>query len=290
MVTGEWRTLTSGAEARYVRDWQLKSSPLTRAMGRPIRDQVYTSREDAPTTFQALELANGDTLAKLLRRGARALLAQQQPPPPNLFDTKPMRRGHVRFDLDTANLSELWLLAEDAGSYDRDKSLAGMTDVLVEDKSGASRPLHEVFPEFQVSRSMVVNKEKVFVGYPLPLGTSHRLQLKDKGITRIHGWFSIDDSSLPSDIGTSARFFLFGTEPDRDQLIRVTGAPPLPAPTSLAGKPPSDTVRYFYRTLLSRDPNPAELEKASAIAAAGVAGLEDLLWALLLHPEFQYLP
>ena len=46
-VTGEWRTLASGDSSRYVRDWQMKSSPLTRAMGRPIRDQVFISRGDA---------------------------------------------------------------------------------------------------------------------------------------------------------------------------------------------------------------------------------------------------
>ena len=288
-VTGEWRTLVNGAQAKYARDWQLKSSALTRSLGRPIRDQVYTNREDAATTFQALELANGGTLGKLLRRGARGLLAQQAPPPPNLVDTKPMRRGHFRFDIDTSTLKELWLLAEDAGSYDPDKSLVGMTDVLVEDKSGASKQLGEVFPEFKAS-NMLVNKEKLANGYVLPLGTSKILDLKGKGITRIQGWFSVDDSCLPSDIGTSARFFFFGTEPDRDQLIRVAGAPPIAAPASLAGKSPSEITRYLYRSLLSRDPNPVELEKASAIASGGVAGLEDLLWSLLLHPEFQYLP
>src|SRR5690606_9443768 len=49
------------------------ASPLTTALGRPNREQVVTVRTETPTTLQALELANGETLAQLLRRGAEAL-------------------------------------------------------------------------------------------------------------------------------------------------------------------------------------------------------------------------
>ena len=293
-VTGQWPTIVDGSEARYVRDWQLKSSPLTRSLGRPIRDQVYTTRQDQATTFQALELANGGTLGRMLRRGARNLLSQQAPPPPNLVDTKALRRGAYRFDIDIASLEKLWLLAEDAGSYDQEKSVVGWTDIEFVDASGIAKPLHEVFPEFSASL-MTVNKEKTQKGYPMELGSSRVLNLKGKGFTGIRGWFVVDDASLQSDIGTSVRFFLFGTEPDRDQLIRVVGNGPVSAPTLLAGKSPSEATRMLYQALLSRDPNPVELERASALASNGgqaitTAGLEDLLWSLLLHPEFQYLP
>jgi hypothetical protein len=43
----------------FVREWQVKSNPLSRALGRPIRDQVTTARLDQPTTLQSLELVNG---------------------------------------------------------------------------------------------------------------------------------------------------------------------------------------------------------------------------------------
>lgn len=52
------------------------ATPLTTALGRPGREQVVTMRADAPTTLQALELANGETLAHLLRQGAARLLAE----------------------------------------------------------------------------------------------------------------------------------------------------------------------------------------------------------------------
>ena len=51
------------------------ADPLALALGRPNREQVITVRQSTATTLQALELTNGDTLAKLLKRGAEQLVA-----------------------------------------------------------------------------------------------------------------------------------------------------------------------------------------------------------------------
>ncbi|HRI11738.1 MAG TPA: DUF1549 domain-containing protein [Verrucomicrobiota bacterium] len=51
------------------------ADPLTLALGRPNREQVTTVRQSTATTIQALELTNGDTLARLLQRGAERLVA-----------------------------------------------------------------------------------------------------------------------------------------------------------------------------------------------------------------------
>jgi mono/diheme cytochrome c family protein len=50
------------------------ADPLTVSLGRPNREQVMTTRASAATTLQALELTNGETLAKLLDRGAQKML------------------------------------------------------------------------------------------------------------------------------------------------------------------------------------------------------------------------
>ncbi len=60
----------------------LAATPLTSALGRPNREQVVTERAASPTTLQALELSNGQTLAELLRKGA-AKLAATGPRPTN---------------------------------------------------------------------------------------------------------------------------------------------------------------------------------------------------------------
>ena len=51
------------------------ADPLMLALGRPNREQVTTVRQSAPTTIQALELTNGETLSTLLHLGAERLLA-----------------------------------------------------------------------------------------------------------------------------------------------------------------------------------------------------------------------
>ena len=48
----------------YGREWRAASSSLTRALGRPIRDQITSSRPSQATTPQALELVNGEMLTQ----------------------------------------------------------------------------------------------------------------------------------------------------------------------------------------------------------------------------------
>src|SRR3989441_7197908 len=68
-ITGQWRALVT-SEARLAprsREWRFGSSRLTRGLGRPIRDQVFTQRATEATTLQALELVNGETLTRFLQ-------------------------------------------------------------------------------------------------------------------------------------------------------------------------------------------------------------------------------
>ncbi|MSU35682.1 MAG: DUF1549 domain-containing protein [Pedosphaera sp.] len=51
------------------------SDPLLSALGRPNREQVQTVRQSTATTLQMLELTNGRTLARLLKEGAKKLIA-----------------------------------------------------------------------------------------------------------------------------------------------------------------------------------------------------------------------
>jgi mono/diheme cytochrome c family protein len=53
-----------------VRASLVSADPLMTALGRPNREQVMTTRQSTATTLQALELTNGETLDKLVKRGA----------------------------------------------------------------------------------------------------------------------------------------------------------------------------------------------------------------------------
>jgi hypothetical protein len=55
---------------RMVRASLVKSDALMRSLGRPNRDQIVTMRPSELTTLQAIDLANGETLAAAIERGA----------------------------------------------------------------------------------------------------------------------------------------------------------------------------------------------------------------------------
>ena len=95
-ITGEWHTVQPKSSERqeddaplpahYTRDWHVAATSFTRALGRPIRDQVYSTRESDATTLQALEVVNGETLTHWLLRGARKMTGQLPPEPVSIFD------------------------------------------------------------------------------------------------------------------------------------------------------------------------------------------------------------
>lgn len=53
---------------------------LQSALGRPNREQVVTSRPELFTTLEAMNLANGDHLAEILRMGAVSLMRKYSQP------------------------------------------------------------------------------------------------------------------------------------------------------------------------------------------------------------------
>jgi mono/diheme cytochrome c family protein len=67
-----------------VRASLVAADPLMVALGRPNREQVMTSRQSTATTLQGLELTNGDTLNKIVKRGAEKWLANNQRSPDEL--------------------------------------------------------------------------------------------------------------------------------------------------------------------------------------------------------------
>ncbi|MDX2268197.1 MAG: DUF1553 domain-containing protein [Bryobacter sp.] len=270
-IAGVWRPLESrsSALAYLARDWQLKSSPLTRALGRPIRDQVYTTRGEEASTFQALELANGETLASMLHRGARQLVGELPPPPRNLYDSLQYRKGETKITVPVSGRRRVWLLTENVDTYDRERAEVGWKDIVAEGPSG-----RQVLAAGAV-RTPIGSR---FI-YDLPPGTQ-----------TLHASVWVSPASNVSDINPHVRFFVFGEEPDRQHLVNLAGSPPLPAPARL--KNPREAVERLFRQVLSRAPSAAEMRLALTLFPSdklAPEGVEDLLWSLLMHPEFQYI-
>ena len=75
-LTGVWySTPALPAATPAVRASLVAADPLAIALGRPNREQIVPVRPSAATTLQALELTNGETLSRILARGAEKLLA-----------------------------------------------------------------------------------------------------------------------------------------------------------------------------------------------------------------------
>ena len=271
-ITGEWRAVQSDRGARMAREWEFKSTALSRAMGRPIRDQVYTTRPSEASTLQALELVNGTTLALALRRGAQRLQGTLPEAPVAVFDSKVVRRGVVALDVQVEGLTELWMLVEDAGSYDAEKTVAGWHGLAFD--GGGARPANG-FAE----RSVEVDKAKYDGAVVIPFGKPVLLAVP-KGAKRLTGKLVVDDIGRLSDVNSSVRYYLFPKVPDRNLLAKVVDPLPLAAPAVERDRGKL-TERLFWQ-MLGRAPVAKERQ-----LAAGVE-LEDLLWTLLLHPEFQY--
>ena len=84
-VLGEDKTRPNGEPSERVRAALLMDGPLSRALGRPNREQVVTRRDSLATMLQALELTNGTTLDSILKAAARERVAEKPSAPQALI-------------------------------------------------------------------------------------------------------------------------------------------------------------------------------------------------------------
>lgn len=266
-ITGEWRVLTQPRDrlAVYTRDWRLASSPLTRALGRPIRDQVYTERSTEATTLQALETVNGEALTRYLDRASRGMLGELAPPPRNLFDSGRVTSGRVAVDIDITGAPELRLIVQDVDSYSPER----------------------VVPVWWKAHFIGSNGAEELGDLRMKAPSETVLKVPAKGYTRFQAVVGVDPSCLQSDINPNIRFFVFKEKPDPERLVQVGGKAPTPA---ITWKFTSDTlITRIFRHALGRDATPEERRLARTLLGEkpSPAGLADLLWAVAMLPEFQ---
>ena len=289
-ITGEWRILDDekGNAGTYSRDWQLKSGMLTRALGRPIRDKVVTDRKADATTLQVLELINGNELATLLHRGAKRMTHELKPPPANLFDSGVVKDGKVPFDFDISAVRELRLIIADAGSYDPAAVVAGWSEAELVGPNGVTRLGDYSSSPGAEKKLMQIKGEEPKEALVTLLPSELIFDIADQGFTRFRGVVGVDEGSLLYQITPKVRFFVFSEEPDRLQLVRVAEDPPVPSREErLRG---DALIETLYRYAVARNPTPEERRIAGQfLDGAGSDGLEDLLWAIFLSPEFQFI-
>jgi hypothetical protein len=311
------------APASYVREWRIAGSTLDRALGRPIRDQVYATRDTQATTIQALELVNGGTLTHWLWRGARRMLGELPPEPVSLLGRQmnnigrappletpgtpvageiprppsPVQTSPAPFDVDVSNSRKLYLIVQDSLSTAPDKAGPLWIDGELTGPGGTT-PLSALKP---LDRSgMREDSSPLRIAGGAENGSALRVKLSSvvvydiagKGFTRFRGATGFEAFPLVQGEIVQARFFVFDHQPDMDRL--VTPSPETPLPPGPALHTVSETVDRVYWYALGRAPSVAERRLAAAalrnpadLRKPAADGLADLLWALLMTPEFQ---
>jgi hypothetical protein len=283
-VTGQWHIYQPPGDRPgvYSREWHVAASPLTRALGRPIRDQVYSVRETQATTLQALELVNGETLTHWLTRGAQRMLGELPPEPVAVFD-RPyvVKAGPIAFDVDISGANKLWLLVRDMGSYSPEKVEAIWAKAELVGPNG-SRLLSSLQP---LADAGLRGSEGDGIRVKTPSKMVY--DISGKGFRRLRGLVTLENKDITSEINPQVRFFVFDQEPNMERLTPVAPGAPLPPQPVL--KTSSAVIDRVFLYALGR--NPSLEERRIAGAALGTHpsadALADLLWAVLMKPEFQ---
>jgi Protein of unknown function (DUF1549)/Protein of unknown function (DUF1553)/Planctomycete cytochrome C len=320
-ITGEWNTYQARAASSpsstparppsapppsmsatsgvYGREWRVASSSLSRALGRPIRDQVTSTRAVHATTPQALELVNGELLTRSLSRAARRMLGELPAEPLSLYNRTVAGRTATSsvFEVDVSGASKLWLVVQENGSNIPEVIEPAWAQAEFVGLSGVT-PLSSLKPVDdgglrQGSGSIRVTGAKgegVRVKNPSVLV----YDIANRGFTTFRGVIGIENpqSEIGSTLNPQIRFFVFDKPPDMERLLPPAPGTPLPPPPEMHAA--SEVVDRVFRHALGRPPSDAERQLAenalrdpSGGARPFAPGLSDLLWAVFMKPEFQ---
>jgi hypothetical protein len=184
----------------------------------------------------------------------------------------------------------LWLIVTDTGSNAPERVLPVWTEVELVGPDGAT-PLASLAPiDASGLRPSGPDGRRVGVRNPSRLV----FDIAGRGFVRLRGTADVDNprSEIGSTLNPSLRFFIFDVEPNGEHLIPPAPGTPLPAraPVTTTG----GVVDRVFWSALGRGPSADERRIAEAALTdpmrpgrASVDGLADLLWAILMKPEFQ---
>ena len=209
------------------------------------------------------------------------------------------RWSPVAFDIDVSSASRLWLLVRDQGSNTPALVQPVWAQAEFVTADGAKTALESMRPVDggglrPGAGPMALNGAQV-PALRVSNPSTMSYDIAGRGFTHLRGtiWIENPIADVGSTLDPQLRFYVFSAEPNEDRL-----RPPLPG-TPLPTAPPigsaTQVVDRVFKYLLGRAPNPAErqaaenavqdLQRPGRPSAEGVA---DLLWAVMMKPEFEY--
>jgi hypothetical protein len=283
----------------YGREWHVASSSLSRALGRPIRDQITSVRAMQASTLQALELVNGELLTRWLSRGARRMLGELPAEPLSIYNRTVAGRNATSsaFDIDVSRATKLWLIVQENGSNIPEVVQPAWAQAEFSGPSGVT-PLSALQPLDASGLRQASGPLTV----PSADGTGVRVKnpsvlaydIAGRGFTSFRGVIGIENPQreIGSTLNPQVRFFVFDAAPNMERLLPPAAGAPLPAPPPLPTT--ADVIDRVFGHALGRAPSEAErraaeeaLRDPAGSARPYAPGLADLLWAIVMKPEFQ---
>jgi hypothetical protein len=275
----------------FTRAWRIPGSSLDRALGRPIRDQVYSTRDTTASTLQALELVNGEMLTHWLWRGARRMVGELPPEPTALLAVQANAgRPPIPFDVDISQSEKLYLIVQDSLSTAPDKAVPLWVEPELVGPNGVT-PLSSLTP-LPGTGLREDPSAMAIAGLRVKLNSVVVYDIKGKGFTRFRSAPGHEAGTLSQGETVLSRFFVFDRQPSMDRLVPPNPETPLPAPAVV--KTAAEAVDRVYWHALGRGPSAAErriaenaLRDPKRPGRPSADGLADLLWGVLMTPEFQ---
>ncbi|HEU4935386.1 MAG TPA: DUF1549 domain-containing protein [Vicinamibacterales bacterium] len=320
-MTGEWNTYTPRAPSSssssstrspserppsmpstagvYGREWRVASSGVSRALGRPTRDQVTSMRAAHASTLQSLELVNGELLTQSLSRAARRMLGELPAEPLSLYNRTVAGRYATSsaFEVDVSNATRLWLVVQENGSnapeviqpawaeaeFTGPSGTMALSSLTPVDGSGIRSGSGPIRVTASTGDGVRVKNPSVLV-----------YDIAGRGFRTLRGFIGIENaqSEIGSTLNPQIRFFVFDRAPNMERLLPPAAGTPLPPPPEL--RTAADVIDRVFRHALGRLPSAEERRTAETALRAPsgdgrpfAPGLADLLWAVLMKPEFQ---
>jgi hypothetical protein len=258
---------------------------------------------------QALELTNGQELNHWLWRGSRRMLGELPAEPKSLFSRPVNSSGGGRggppppFDIDVSKSQKLYLIVTDVLSTAPGKATPVWLEASFTNAEGAATPLSALKPE-RNDDLRADNATVVPAGRTAAVAASDAVRVKfpsvliydigGKGFTHFRGLPSLENVEYLQGEAVISRFFVFDQQPSMDRLVPPNPGTPVPPGPTLKTIP--QTVDYVYRYALGRAPSAVEREIAENAlrdpahpGRPSADGLADLLWSIVMTPEFQFI-
>ena len=242
----------------YGRDWRVASTDLTRALGRPIRDQVISVRAaagDDAAGAGAGERRDADALA-VARRAAdarRTAARAGQPLQPRRRrphrDVECVRHRHL------AARRRLWLVVQETGSNAPELVQPAWAQAELVVRRPERRRCPSLTPvdgrglrpgDGPIARAGRHGGRASVCSNPSVLV----YDIAGRGFTRFRGVIGLENtrSEIGSTLNPQVRFFVFDTEPNMDRLLPPLPGTPLPrAAAGHASRRRGDRSRLLAR-------------------------------------------